>query len=248
MTQSMQKIDLFESEVNISLWSTEIDRYRTIKASLRQWRHLFIGKNVLDFGAGYGLSMSALAFWGAKFVTGIEPDKDRVTSGVDMLRKAGLFNNTNLIHTTDTKSLPFKDNLFSFVLANGVLEHIPQPRDLYLKEMWRIITPGGYLMINETPNKYFPKEIHTTNLWFNHWLPNNVAYKRAVFFNRFPKERNDWKNSGWRGLWYFEVTKAISNYRNIPEQTRRRHQIFSALGLPASIIDPYPTWIFQKIS
>lgn len=248
MDNSKFESDTFENEVLSCLWATEIQRYRNIKNFLREWSHLFINGNVLDFGAGYGLSMSALLFNGASSVIGIEPDMERVTVGENMLKKAGLGDCARLIHVNETGALPFEDGKFAFVLANGVLEHIPEPRKYYLCEMWRLVSPGGHLMINETPNKYFPKEIHTTNLWFNHWLSEALAYNRAIRLKRFARERNEWHSSGWRGLGYFEIVSAIAKQRLIPERSRLRHRIFDAVGIPASIIDPYPTWIFKKIS
>jgi len=246
MIQSSHIVDIFENEVKSSLWATEIIRYRTIKSLLMQWRELFSDKNVLDFGSGYGLSISALLFNGAKYVIGIEPDEERVKVGISILERAGLGNRVSLIQVADTASLPFCDNDFGFVLANGVLEHIPIPRKKYIREMWRLVSPGGYLMINETPNLYFPKEIHTTNLWFNQWLPESLAYHRAVYYKRFTHDKESWKSSGWRGLGYSEIARAISGYQLVPEQSRLRHRILSTIGIPSSIIDPYPTWVFRK--
>lgn len=239
--------DRFENEIKLSLWNIEIQRYHTINKSLIEWKFLFKNKIVMDYGAGYGLSMGALLFHGAKYVFGIEPDEERVKVGRRMLQSAGLSDQANLIHVTDTLSLPFQAEKFGFVIANAVLEHIPIPRTQYLLETWRVVAPGGYLMINETPNKYFPKESHTTNLWFNHWFPESTAYKRAIRRKRFSMERKDWKYSGWRGLGYLEIATVISRYQLVPENSRLRHRILSKIGLPSSIFDPYPTWVFRKI-
>ena len=247
MNQSSPTSDPFEEQVISSMWPIEIQRYRTIKESLSEWHNLFYNKNVLDFGAGYGLSISALLFNGAKYVIGIEPDEERVKAGVSLLKQAGLGNYFKMIHVSDTMSLPFEDKHFGFVFVNAVLEHIPIPRKKFLFELWRLVSDDGYLMINETPNIYFPKEVHTTNLWFNQWLPESLAYRRAIYNKRFAQDQKSWKSSGWRGLGYLEVARAISGYQLVPERSRLRHRIFSAIGIPASIIDPYPTWVFRKI-
>jgi hypothetical protein len=114
--------------------------------------------------------------------------------------------------------------------------------------VWRVLRPGGHLMLAETPNKYFPKEGHTTGLWFNHWLPREFAHRRAVRRGRFDPNRTDWESSGWRGLGYFELVKPISGYRLIPERTRHRHRLLSMLGIPPSLIDPGPIWVLQKLA
>lgn len=156
-------MDPFENM--LSSTPVELARYRTLNITLLHWRNLFSGETVLDFGASSGLSISALIYQGAKSVVGVEPDESRTVEGMAMLRRAGLGGRATLSHVVDTRSLPFKNESFVFILANGVIEHIPQPRGEYIRELWRLVSPGGHLMINETPNKYFPKEIHTTNLW-----------------------------------------------------------------------------------
>ena len=225
---------------------TERGRYENLLGALSSWGDLFTGQRVLDFGASWGLSMIALIRLGASEVVGVEPSLSRVEQGRDLLGKAVAGARVSLTHTPDTTSLAFADGEFGFILANGVLEHIPQPRDPYIRELWRVLAPNGHLMINETPNKYFPKEIHTTSLWFNHWLPRRLAHQRAVRARRFDPSRTDWDNSGWRGLGYFELVRAISGYRLIPEQAKARHRLLAKVGLPPSLVDPYPTWVLQK--
>jgi SAM-dependent methyltransferase len=185
---------------------------------------------------------------GAKQVAGIEPSEARIKQARKLIAQGNFTEQVVMFHTADTSHLPFRDGEFPFVLVNAVLEHIPEPRDPYIKEIWRVLEPGGHMLINETPNKYFLRELHTTDgLWFNHWLPSEWAHKRAVRNGRFASDRTDWDSSGWRGLSYFEITRALQGYKLIPELTHRRHCILASLGIPASIIDPYPTWVFQKL-
>jgi ubiquinone/menaquinone biosynthesis C-methylase UbiE len=239
-------IDLF---ISLLKDKTEAERYSTLLQTLSEWQYLFAGRRVLDFGASHGTSAVALIQLGASEVSGVEPSESRIVLGQKLVAQAGLTKSISLVHTPDPTKLPFRDGEFSFILVNAVLEHIPQPRDPYIKEIWRVLAPGSHLLINETPNKYFPKELHTTNgLWFNHWLPSTLAQKRAIRCGRFAKNRNDWASSGWRGVSYFEIVKSLGDYRLVPEQTRRRHRLLWSIGIPPSIIDPYPTWIFQKRS
>lgn len=235
-------------DFNFTTSDTEKKRYGILVETLTKYRYLFEGKRVLDFGASWGTSAIALSELGAKEVIGVELDADRVREGNALISSKGLSDKVTLIHSSDTSKLQFNDQEFSFIIANAVFEHIPQPRDVYFKELWRLLTPNGCLMINETPNSFFPKEMHTTNLWFNHWLPKSLAYKRAIKNNRFDPSRSDWDSSGWRGLNYFEMVRSLSNYKLIPESQKLRHRIFTSLGLPASLIDPYPVWILQKIN
>jgi len=67
--------------------------------------------------------------------------------------------------------LPFKDNIFDLVTCSEVLEHIAEPKKA-LKEMYRVLKPGGRLLIS-TPNRF------AAEFWVKlFWLPR--AIKRAL--------------------------------------------------------------------
>lgn len=241
---------------------TERSRYVGILASLTPWAHIFKGQRVLDYGASWGTSMMVAMRLGAREAVGVEPNLDRVKASRRLLEgERGL----EMLYAPDTTMLPFGDGSFPVVLVNAVVEHIPQPRGAWLREMWRVLAPGGYILIQETPNKYVPFERHTTKLWFNHWLPKSMAYRRAVrryvpdpsrpnvggmpaASRGFRPDRDpaEWDGSGWRGAGYFEIVKHFPGYRLIPETSRFRHRVLTRLGIPASILDPSPVWIFQK--
>ncbi len=224
----------------------ETRRYLTLKQTLEPLRPLFQSRRVLDFGASHGPGICALLELGALEVVGVEPGELWVRHGEQILEAAGFGERAALLHVPDTRHLPFPDADFDVVLVNAVLEHIPQPRAEYIREIWRVLRPGGTLLVNETPNSYLPKDVHTTGLWFVPWLPSSVARRYAVRRGRFHADK-DWSSSGWRGLGYFELTAALEPpFRLIPESTRWRHRFFTRVGLPASLLDPYPTWILRK--
>lgn len=249
---AIPRADSIANEVGDPFYSVitedrEHTRYRTLLSTLHDWSEHFSDKAVLDYGCSWGTSIVALLRLGARHVVGVEPEEARVMKGKQVLQTLGLDKVSEIHYVADTLKLPFPDASFDFVLANAVFEHIPQPRDRYLTELWRVLAPGGHLLINETPNKYFPKEKHTTKLWFNHWLPKENAYRRSVRTGRYSGSMDAWESSGWRGVGFYELAKSLSNYRLIPETTKPRHQVFTRLGLPASLLDPYPTWVFQKV-
>ncbi len=51
----------------------------------------------------------------------------------------------------ETDKFPFKDNFFDIVIFTEVLEHLPQAPLHTLKEIYRVLTPGGHVLIT-TPN------------------------------------------------------------------------------------------------
>jgi ubiquinone/menaquinone biosynthesis C-methylase UbiE len=225
------------------------ERYATLKAALKSLSSLLQGRRILDFGAASGLSICALLEIGASSVVGVECDEERVLRGTEILHQLNLSTKGSILLIDRTPRLPFADRSFEVALANAVLEHIPAPRGAFVRELWRVLAPGGHLIINETPNKYLPFDLHTTDgLWFVPWMPSRVARRYAIWRGRF-KADSDWATSGWRGVGYYEITRALSGgFTMLGEHSKTRHRIFSALGLPPSLLDPYPTMIFQKLS
>ena len=51
----------------------------------------------------------------------------------------------------ETDKFPFKDNFFDFVILTEVLEHLPQSPLHTLKEIYRVLSPQGKILIT-TPN------------------------------------------------------------------------------------------------
>ena len=226
---------------------TEYERFLTLRRTLEGLKTILSGRCILDFGASSGLSACAYLEAGASSVVGVEPNAGRVERGTAIIQELGLSERIVLSHTASTDKLPFANASFDVVFANAVLEHIPQPRAPFMQEMWRVLKPSGHLIINETPNKYLPIDFHTTGgLWFVPWLPRSLARRYAILRGRFRSDK-DWDHSGWRGIGYYEITKALGeNYRAIPEMSHRRHRFLAKLHLPPGLLDPYPQLIFEK--
>lgn len=226
---------------------TERNRYETLRESLRPFKHLIEGRTVLDFGASYGLSAVALIELGASKVWGVEPEMWRVKKGIHFMSELGLSDRVMLSHVEDTRRLDSPDATFGFILANAVFEHIPQPRTAYVRELWRVLAPGGTLLINETPNKYLPFDFHTLHLPLTNWLPSSVAYWIGKTLGRYEQRNTPWAYSGWRGMGYYELVSAIpGRYIMERELTRTRHKLLSAIGLPSGLVDPYPVYCIRK--
>jgi ubiquinone/menaquinone biosynthesis C-methylase UbiE len=229
------------------LSEVEQKRYQDLRAAFEPFRARIEGKRVLDFGASYGLSGVVLIEFGASFVFGVEPEKWRVEKGREFIDRLGLTGQIELVHVSDTSSLEVDDSSFSFILANAVFEHIPQPRDAYVRELWRVLSPGGTLLIRETPNKYLPVDFHTLHLPLTNWLPSPVSRKLGVLLKRFDPKRKDWAFSGWRGMGHYELVNAIPGpYVLEHEMTRPRHRVLRAAGLPSGLLDPYPVYLVRK--
>ena len=139
---------------------------------------------------------------------GIEAARRRAT-GQDLASRV-------TFHVADAgRPLPFPDGSFDAVFCNDSINHIPG-RAAVLRDWHRVLRPGGYLLVNETPNKYLPFDVHTTSLPFINWLPSGLAKRIAVKLGRFDP-RNDWEHSGWRGLRALRVGRNDHRRRELPD-------------------------------
>ena len=68
------------------------------------------------------------------------------------------------IERIDAQALPFEDGRFDLIIANHLLEHVPQP-ERAIAEFSRCLAPGG-MLIAQTP--YAPKLHHTFEVEGSH--------------------------------------------------------------------------------
>jgi hypothetical protein len=75
---------------------------------------------------------------------------------------------------------------FDFILLNGVIEHIPLSKIGLRKKIFQILFDilnlKGVLYINKTPNRLWPIDRHTTQLWWIPWTApgSKWSYSKAV--------------------------------------------------------------------
>lgn len=106
------------------------------------------GLAVLDIGFARGDLLRAVAETGASaFGLDYSPAACRIARGT--APGAALVRG-------DAMRLPFAGASFDRVFAGDILEH--QDREggvLLLREMWRVVKPGGFLLAHTTPNRHF---------------------------------------------------------------------------------------------
>ena len=126
-------------------------------------------KTILDIATGTGdLAISALALNPEK-ITGVDVSEGMLAFGREKLKQRHLEHKIELIYG-DAENLPFSDNTFDAItVAFGVrnFEHL----DTGLKDMYRVLKPGGTTVILEFSNpKGFPVK-QLFNLYFKNILP-----------------------------------------------------------------------------
>jgi SAM-dependent methyltransferase len=106
-----------------------------------------IGGKILDAGCGGGGMPLSLAEEAA-MVVGIDPAPRFQDAGVRLARERGMRN----LHfaLADGMALPFETGAFDLVLSHAVIEHVADA-DLYLREMARVLAPGGHLYLSTAP-------------------------------------------------------------------------------------------------
>jgi ubiquinone/menaquinone biosynthesis C-methylase UbiE len=123
------------------------------------------GAKVLDVGCGPGQLVLNLLKQGYD-VKGVDISSGMVDEARMLVRANGFpeFNGTSV---GDIEKLEFRDREFDVVVASGVIEY-QNDDDVALKEMRRVLKPGGHLILNVT-NKYSYLTI-SDNVW--------IAFKR----------------------------------------------------------------------
>ena len=178
----------------------------------------------------------------------------------------------------ETRRLPYPDARFDLVLAIGVIEHLPlRNRRAQVDEYYRVLAPGGHIVILDTPNRLFPLETHSVGLPLIQWLPQRPAYWyarlgrprkfRDVRYEDFVADGTGWVNAtlgdclpstGMRGL--LDVTEEAGyGWRFFSETARSRTRrallpLFAvtcaalrAAGQPPSLCLPYLNLLFRKL-
>jgi ubiquinone/menaquinone biosynthesis C-methylase UbiE len=110
--------------------------------------------SVLDAGCGVGYYLHKIS----PLVSGVCVGVDLSSKAVRLANKQRTNGNTTWI-LGSIEHLPFRDEVFSRILCDNVIEHVPKYRDAIF-EVARVLKTDGKLLMT-TPNKqmYFPFEV-----------------------------------------------------------------------------------------
>lgn len=164
-----------------------------------------LNKKVLIFGTGSGGTTVASALnIGNGIVTGVDINKNEIFKTGKRAEAYKVRDKIDLKHLNKSYPLPFGDESFDIAILASVIEHIVDERGKYIREVFRVVKKSGVIMISGTPNLLYPKDKHTTNLYFVPWLPGKIAYKYALKRKKW-KEGDDLEYAGRRGITYFKL-------------------------------------------
>jgi SAM-dependent methyltransferase len=171
------------------------------------------GRMVLDCGSGAGASSILLLRQGAAHVCGVEVVAECVEVARLRAAEEGYAGQVDFLCLEDAPHVPREDGSVDIVLANALLEHIPpEARPSHLREWWRLLRPGGFLLLRETPNRLWPKDGHTSGLWWVPYMPLWLARRYAAA--RSPRvsaadSAEDLLVAGIRGATYWEIIRPL---------------------------------------
>lgn len=152
----------FKSHALFEYKSRQAKANKIIKTLIREGARN--GENLLEIGTGSGIIALELS---KKFkVTSVDIVDERVIRGF----------NFKLVKGT---KLPFKDNSFSIIVSNQVIEHVNNQAE-HIKEIHRCLKNGGICYL-ATPNKWAVFETHY-RIPFLSWMPKTIAnrYLRLI--------------------------------------------------------------------
>jgi SAM-dependent methyltransferase len=209
----------------------EIKRDRDI-ANLIAARTEIQGKDVLDVGCGYGGLLIVMKEAGAASLTGIEVDPNRVEWSNKRLESLG-YPAKVFEYDVCRPEAPEILGSFDIVLAQDVMEHVPDP-SLTIEHLCRMLRPDGAVYV-QVGNKLSPDQLTGDH---HYRLPGITLLSRAQAMEYFCTRLRLPEANYAVGYWHDE-----NYYRN----AFRRHRVTLERA------DRYPTtdhvlWYAQAIS
>jgi ubiquinone/menaquinone biosynthesis C-methylase UbiE len=152
---------------------------------MREHMHLKEGTRILDVGCGTGALLVELAQAGAQ-VTGIDTfeEADGLDRSIAKARCREYGVRPHMIEGTAAQ-LPFRSNWFDILVSVGMLEHIaPGERSRVLRDMFRVISPGGYLLLIAGPTRATPFDQHIPGYPLANWLSRRMKVRVSHLVRR----------------------------------------------------------------
>jgi ubiquinone/menaquinone biosynthesis C-methylase UbiE len=159
-----------------------VDLARRISSQLPQ------GSSVLEVAPGPGYFCIELANLGAYAITGLDLSHTFVKMAAKHAAEAGV--KVDFKQGSASK-LPFPSNSFDFLVCRAAFKNFAQPVDA-LKEMGRVLKPGGRGLIIDLKRNASPQEISQGIdamglTWFNKILTKAV-FKTMLLKNAYTRE------------------------------------------------------------
>lgn len=172
------------------------------------------GARILDYGCGAGASTMVLArMFPRADVVGLGHDAGLLTIASERARH--LERDATFVHSPSRARLPRDLGSFDHVVLSGAYEHLlPAERRTVMPELWAALRPGGVLFVNQTPNRLYPLEAHSTNLPLVNYLPARAAERFVRRFSARVRPEETWDDllrGGIRGATRRELVHSLGH-------------------------------------
>ncbi len=149
------------------------------------------GESILDVGCGFGGTTRTInKRFNKVSITGLNLDPDQIARARELtIAKKG--NKVDFV-VADACALPFKDQSFDKVIAVECIHHFPS-RETFLKEAYRVLKPGGKLVVSDYVYK----------------MATAPVFKMVQLAFRHPFHQMWGKSSISSDLWYLLTTTRI---------------------------------------
>jgi ubiquinone/menaquinone biosynthesis C-methylase UbiE len=206
------------------------------------------GMAVLDVGCGRGEILSKTAQMGVRAI-GIDYAETAVQFSRDLVKQDETFEHPVGVYQASALYLPFEANSFDRVLMLDIVEHLyPEELSVALDEAFRVLRPGGRLVIHTAPNKWYDQYAYPMVRRVRIWMGQGNGYPknpREIIPQNVHVHVNEQSAfSLWRGLRQHRFTN-VRAWLNTPPQHRKEPWLF---GLARWCLFNLPPcrWFFER--
>lgn len=206
---------------NLSKWEALAWR-----VGLEYWYEIFAlvpGKKILDGGAGTARVSHFMTRHGYN-CTMLDNSWDGLHLGKTHFAESGL---SGSFVIGDVENIGFKDNTFDIVTSGGLLEHFEDVRPA-IKEMIRVLKPGGVFAAVIIPRKFSCQTLGDAQRFLAHFLYRiaKLQWKRCIKESR-------------RNFPFYENSIPLRKYRQILQE-------FGLENIVATGTSPFPSISLPK--
>lgn len=206
------------------------------------------GMTVLDVGCGRGEILTKTAGMGVRAI-GIDYAETAVRFSRDLAEQYGDFDYEVGVYQASALCLPFEADSFDRVLMLDIAEHLyPEELSMALVEAYRVLRPGGRIVIHTAPNKWYDQFAYPMVRRVRIWMGTGDRYPRnpreIIPQNVHVHVNEQSALSLWRGLWRHKFTH-VRAWLNTPPQNRDEIWILRLARWFFFNVPPF-RWFFER--